>query len=90
MVRPPPIALRIRSAAAKARARAVLRQLDESDRLQRRVKWQAAKALVSIREMDAIAQPKLRTLLQSDSRRWNVELRMVTQILRRIAENGVG
>jgi hypothetical protein len=87
---PPPIALRIRAAASKAKARRVLRQFDEADRLQRRVKWQATKALVSIREMNAVAAPKLRTMSQSDSRRWSVELRMAEQILGRISKNGIG
>ena len=56
---PPPISLRIRASEATYRAREILRRLDEDDRLQRRVRWLAMKAIVSIREMSTVAAPKV-------------------------------
>ncbi|MGE5773903.1 MAG: hypothetical protein ACM3Z4_18055 [Hyphomicrobiales bacterium] len=64
-----PISLRIRAHEATARARQLLREFDEKKNLQRRVRWQAMKAVVAIREMRAAAAPKLRTLSSSDSKR---------------------
>jgi hypothetical protein len=89
MVKPPAISLRIRSSEATYRARQVLRRLDDADLLQRRVKWQAVKALAAIGEMNAIAAPKLRSMPQSNRDRWRAECRMVEQVLRRISRGGV-
>lgn len=89
MVKPSPISLRIRNAEITHRARQVLRRLDEADRLQRRVKWQAQKALIAIHEMDSVAAPKLRSMPQSDRKRWEAEFQVVEQILKRISQGGV-
>ncbi|MGB7618825.1 MAG: hypothetical protein WBM06_17875 [Pseudolabrys sp.] len=89
MVRPPPISLRIRSAEVTDRARKLLRRLDEADLLQRRVKWQAAKALAIICEMNSLAGPKLRSMSQSARKCWDSEYRMIKQVLKRICERGV-
>ena len=63
--RPDPISLRIRSAEATSCARQLLRRLDEKDLLQRRVKWQALKALIAVREMRSNA-----VKLKSADGRW--------------------
>ena len=89
MKRPAPISLRIRSAAATDRARQILRRLDQAALLQRRVKWQATKALAAVREMDAIAAPKLRSLFDVYRKRWATEYRIIKQILERIGQRGV-
>jgi hypothetical protein len=70
-----------------ARARKVLRRVDENDRAQRRIRWLAAKALVSVREMSSVAEPKLRSM--SDRQRWRAEYQLVETILKRISEVGV-
>jgi hypothetical protein len=54
---PAPISLRIRHAEATYRARKLLRSLDEDDRLQRRVRWQAMKGIVAVRAMNGVAAP---------------------------------
>jgi hypothetical protein len=85
-----PISLRIRAQEASARARQLLRDLDEKDRLQRRVRWQAMKAVVAIREMRAAAAPKLRTMSSSDSKRWLAEVESIESKLLRISRRDVG
>jgi hypothetical protein len=89
MVKPPPISLRIRHSEVTARARQLLRRLDAADLLQKKIKWQATKALAAICEMNSLAAPKLRSLSDSDRRRWEVERRMIEQVLKRIAQRGV-
>jgi hypothetical protein len=85
-----PISLRIRHAEATARARKILRNLDEADRLQRRVRWLAMKAIVSIREMGSVAAPKLRSMYSSDRDRWLSDCKTVESILLKISKRGVG
>jgi hypothetical protein len=86
----PPISLRIRrSAEATRSARKLLRELDEADLLQRRVKLQAAKALVALREMNALAAPKLGSMSRSSCERWSSEVRTATEILTRISQRGI-
>ena len=89
MVRPAPISLRIRGAEVTDRARKLLRRLEEEDRLQRRVKWQAMKAIVSIREMRTVAAPKLRSMYSSDRDRWQAECKQAETILLKISKLGV-
>jgi len=86
MVRPAPISLRIRAAEVNARARKILRERDEDDRLKRRVRWLAMKAIVSVREMNSVAAPKLRSMLPSDRDRWDVEYQLVESILLKISK----
>jgi hypothetical protein len=85
-----PISLRIRAHEATARARQLLREFDEKENLQRRVRWQAMKAVVAIREMRAAAAPKLRTMSSSDSKRWLVEVESIESKLLRISRRDVG
>jgi hypothetical protein len=85
-----PISLRIRAHEATARARQLLREFDEKENLQRRVPWQAIKAVVAIREMRAAAAPKLRTLSSSDSKRWLAEVESIESTLLRISRRDVG
>jgi hypothetical protein len=79
---PIPISLRLRSAEASGRARKILRELEERDRLQRRVRWLAVKALVSVREMRIVA------MKSSDRRRWG-EFDQAEAILLKISKRGV-
>jgi len=79
MVRPAPISLRIRSAEATARARQLLRRFDEKDLLRRRVKWQALKALIAVREMRRNA-----VKLKSADDRWLTEVKSIETMLQKI------
>jgi hypothetical protein len=74
-----PISLRIRNAEVTARARQVLRDLNEKDRLRRSVKWQALKALVAVREIRADA-----VKLESADPRWLADVRLIETTLQKI------
>jgi hypothetical protein len=87
---PAAISLRIRHAEATHRARELLRRLDEADRPQRRVKWLATKAIVSIREMNRVAAPTLQSMYYKDRDRWQAEYKQVESILPKISKRGVG
>ena len=87
---PAPISLRIRSAEATNRARKLLHRLDEDARLQRRVKWLATKAMVSFREMNSVAAPKLQSMYYRDRDRWRADYKLVESILLKISKLGVG
>ncbi len=80
-----PISLQIRHSEATARARRLLRELDEKDRLRRCVKWKALKALIFVRGMRHDADA-----LGSGDRRWQAEVRALELILSRISKTGVG
>jgi hypothetical protein len=84
-----PISLRLRSIEATAHARKVLRRLNEDDRLARRVRWHAVRAMVELRKMRSVARPALKTLFASDAKRWESECKLVEQILLKISERGV-
>ena len=86
---PPPISLRIRASEATYRARKILRKIDEDNLLERRVRWSATKAIVSLREMRSVAAPKLRSMYSSDRHRWLAECKMVESILLKISKRGV-
>jgi hypothetical protein len=86
---PAPISLRIRSAEVTRRAREILRKLEEDDRLQRRVRLLALKAIVSIREMNRVAAPKLRSMLATNRDRWLAECKLVESILIKISKLGL-
>lgn len=90
MVNPPPISLRIRSREVTYRARKVLRRLEADDQLQRRVRWLATKAIVSVREMSSVAAPKLRSIYATDRDRWLADCKLIETILQRISKGGVG
>jgi len=87
---PAPISLRIRSAEATYRARKILHRLAEDDHLHRRVKWLATKAMVSIREMNSVAAPKLQSMYYRDRDRWQAECKLIESILLKISKRGVG
>jgi hypothetical protein len=89
MVKPPPISLRIRSAEATRHARELLQRLDEADHLQRRVKLQAAKALVAVRAMNSLATPKVRSMSRSNCEHWSSDVRKVEAILTLISQRGI-
>jgi len=75
-----------RAAASIYRARTLLDELDAEDRRQRRVRWLAIKAVVSIREMRAVAA---QTRWFSDRKQWEEEYRLVESILLKISKRGV-
>jgi hypothetical protein len=87
---PPPISLRIRAAEVNARARKILRERDEADLLQRRVRWLSVKAVVALREMRSVAAPKLKSMMSSERERWLAECKLVETILLKISKLGVG
>jgi hypothetical protein len=87
--RPAPISLRIRNAEATHRARRLLHKLDEADRLQRRVRWLAMKAIVSIHEMRSVARPKLESMCSMERDRWQADCELVKSILLKINKRGV-
>ena len=72
-----------------ARARQLLRRLEEADRLQRRVKFLAMKAVVALREMRSVAAPKLESMYAGDRDRWQAEMRSIEVILLKISKLGV-
>jgi len=86
--RPPAISLRLRANQATAHARRLLRRLDEDDRLARRVRWHAVRAIVEIHKMRSAARPALESLLPIDVERWEADCARVEQILKRISERG--
>jgi hypothetical protein len=51
-----PISLRIRAAQTRVRAHQVLRRADEKDRLERRIKWLATRAVTHLRQMKSEAR----------------------------------
>jgi hypothetical protein len=77
-----PISLRIRSADAAARARELLRSLDEKDQLRRNVKHQSLKALIAVREMRSNA-----VKLEVD-RRWLAEVQSIETMLQKLGKTG--
>ena len=81
MVRPPPISLRLRNAEVTARARQLLRTLNEKDLLRRRVKWQALKALIAVREMRSNA-----VQLESADYRWLADVKSIETALQKIVD----
>jgi hypothetical protein len=86
-----PISLRLRRAeVVNARAHEVLRRFEEADRLQRRVKLFATKSLISLREMNSIAAPKMRSMLPGERDRWQAEFKQIESVLSKIRKRGVG
>jgi hypothetical protein len=79
--RPAPISLRLSNADSIRHARGLLLRLKQSDLLQRRIKWQAAKALISFREMVGMMSP-------DDRARWRTECEMVQSFLEKIRDRG--
>jgi hypothetical protein len=80
--RPAPISLRIRANEVTARARQLLRELDEKDRLRRRARWMATKALISVREMVSV-------MSSADRARWQAECKQTIAFLEKIQDRGV-
>jgi hypothetical protein len=72
-----PISLRVYQTAVTVRARKLLRELDERDRQQRRVRWQAQKAAISIKEMASLVTP-------GDRARWASECKQALSFLEKI------
>ena len=84
MVQPPPISLRLRAAEVNRKARETLARLNEADRLRRRVRFLAVKALISIREM----QTELRSMSAGDRGRFEADCKLAKSTLQRISKTG--
>ena len=67
----------------------MLVRLAEEDLVQRRIKWQAIKAIISVREMAAVAAAQVEKMLPSDRARWRAECERVQAFLERIKDRGV-
>jgi hypothetical protein len=87
--RPPPISLRLRNVEVNRRAHALLLRLSEDELLQRRIKWQARKALISVREMAALATPQMGKMLPSHRARWQAECKQLQSLLEKIKSRGI-
>ncbi len=84
-----PISLRVYQTAVTVRARKLLRELDEKDKQQRRIKWQATKALIVLSELRAAAAPQVQRMLTSDRSRWLEEFGRVKSFLEKVKDRGV-
>jgi hypothetical protein len=85
-----PISLRIHHAEVNARARRLLRRLDDEANLQRRIRWLSVKALISVREMRTVAAPKLASMSSSSRDRWQAEVQSIEKILLKISKQDIG
>jgi hypothetical protein len=78
--------IRIRAAEVNWRARKTLERLEDEDALQRRVRWLAVKALVSIRELNTTAAQSKHA---SDRTRYQADCKLVESILLKISGRSV-
>ena len=77
----PPISLRLSNDDSLRCARVLLARLKQDELVKRRIKWQAAKAIVSFREMER--------LMSADERaRWRTECETVRAFLEKIWDRG--
>jgi hypothetical protein len=82
MVKTPPISLRIRAAETTARARRLLRSLDEDAQQQRRVRWLAAKGFLAVSKLNsALAQLK-----PCDRDRWQKDVQRIESTLLKMSK----
>jgi hypothetical protein len=88
MARPNPISLRI-AQASNRRARALLRRLESEDQQQRRIRWLATKALINIRELNNVAEPKVKALGFVGRESWQRNYSFIESTLLKIRERGV-
>ena len=89
MVRHDPISLRIRAAASTRRARRLLQRLEAEDLQQRRIRWLATKALIIIRQLNDVANPKLKTMDWSSRDSWQKNYSFIESTLEKIKKRGV-
>jgi hypothetical protein len=90
MREPDPISLRIGASESTRRAaRALLDKLDEDERLQRRLRLLALKAIRLVCELESLAAPKLKSMRSNDRVRIEGECRLVQRILQKISERGI-
>jgi hypothetical protein len=76
-----PISLRLSNAETLRRARDLLAQFKQGELTKRRIKWQAAKALLSFYKMEG--------LMSADERaRWRTECETVRAFLKKIMDCG--
>jgi hypothetical protein len=88
-VRHDPISLRIRAAASTRRARRLLQRLKAEDLQQRRIRWLATKALIVIRQLNDVAEPKLKSMDWSSRDSWQRNYSFIESILEKIKKRGV-
>ena len=88
MVRHDPISLRIRAAASTRRARRLLQRLEAEDLQQRRIRWLATKALIVIRQLNDVAEPKLKSMDWSSRDSWQRNYSFIETILEKIKKRG--
>lgn len=88
MVRHDPISLRIRAAASTRRARRLLQRLEAEDLQQRRIRWLATKALIVIRQLNDVAEPKLKSMDWSSRDSWQRNYSFIESILEKIKKRG--
>jgi hypothetical protein len=86
--RPPPISLRLRSDVATRHARSTLLRLSEDELLGRRIKWQAMKAIIAIRELAAVTGPEIERISRSEHSRWRKEIAQIEAFLGKIKSRG--
>ena len=89
MVRHDPISLRIRAAASTRRARRLLQRLEAEDLQQRRIRWLATKVLIVIRQLNDVAEPKLKSMDWSSRDSWQRNYSFIESILEKIKKRGV-
>ena len=89
MVRHDPISLRIRAAASTRRARRLLQRLEAEDLQQRRIRWLATKALIVIRQLNDVAEPKLKSMDWSSRDSWQRNYSFIESIQEKIKKRGV-
>ncbi len=84
-----PISLRIRSNEVNARARRLLRRLDEEATLQRQIKTKASRAYLAVSEMRAAAEPRLQKMSSYARDRLTQELKAIESQLLELSKRGV-
>ena len=89
MARPSPISLRVRAAESSRRARRLLQRLEAEDLQQRRIRWLATKALIIIRQLNDVANPKLKTMDWSSRDSWQKNYSFIESTLEKIKKRGV-
>jgi hypothetical protein len=90
MARPDPISLRVRAfRASNRRARRILARLEAEDLQQRRIRWLATKALIVIRQLNDVAEPKVKSMGFVGRQDWQKNYSFIESTLEKIKERGV-
>jgi hypothetical protein len=84
-----PIFVRIRATEANRRARKTLSRIEANDRLQRRARWAAMRAVVEVRKLRTIAGPQLQSMLPTDRKNCLERCKLIEKLLMEIRVRGV-